>query len=104
MEILILVFVLWIGAKIGWWAREYSAIQDMQKLEMEKLEKHLEEKKIVITLEEVQGQIFCYKAEDGSFLAQGEDFDSLTDRLVERFPGKKFICDEKNLREVGFYS
>lgn len=104
IEILILVGVLFFGAHIGWRAREQAAIRSMQEHQFEKLQEHIEGKKIPITLEYVEGQLFCYRVEDGMFMANGKDWEELTERLTVRFPGKKFICDEQNLKSTGFYS
>jgi predicted negative regulator of RcsB-dependent stress response len=104
MEYLIGICILAVGTVIGWKYREYTALKMMQEMELQKVEQFVENKKIHIVLEENDGQMFCYEKETSNFMAMGETWDELADALSERYPGKRFVCDEENLTDMGFYS
>ena len=101
MEYLVGLAIFVCGAFVGWKYREYTALKMVQELQMEELEEHIENKKIAITVERNADQWFIYKKEDGTFMAQGDTWLSVCDRMAERYPGKRFVIDEDNAAEVG---
>ena len=101
MDIILGLAILFVGGVIGWKYREFTAIRMMNDMQLDKLEEELQNQKIYIKVEQQQGTWFAYDQEDGMFLAQGDDWKSVQKRLVERFPGKRFILDEDNMRKMG---
>ena len=101
MEFITYGGILWIGMIIGWKLRERAAIRQLEQLQLEEIEEYVENKKIPITVEIVDDQWFIYKKEDGSFMAQGESWEEVTDRMAERFPEKRFIIEPENAKAVG---
>ena len=104
MEYVIVLIIGCIGGSIfGWKYRERTAIKLLQEIEISEFEDHLKNSSISITIERDNGVIFCYNKNSGDYMAHGDDWDQLTEHLVTRFPDKKFVCDEDNLKEMGFY-
>ena len=99
MEFLI---VLFIGMCLGWKYREYTAVKIMAKHKEDIANKP--PPKIELTIENTGGRLYAYLAHDGSFAAQGDNWDKLTEALRDRYPGRKFKANEDNLKDVGFYS
>lgn len=51
---------------------------------------------VEVTAEHVQGYWYAYAKENGEFLGQGPTFDDALKSAGERFPGKKFWCNNQN--------
>ena len=107
MEIILLVvftFVVWImGAVSGWNAREKHAKQQMEKF-FAHVDEAEEEEQIHIIIEKHNDMLFVYDKDTKQFMAQGSSKEDVEKILVERFPGKRFACNESILKEVGFIS
>lgn len=110
MELLILVIVAMVFARIGWGLRELHAIRQVQKLDgmlKETIEEELEEikkKYLPIKIEKVKQEYYVYSIPDNTFMAQGTNRKELEDNLDKRYPGKRFAATPDNLKEVGFDS
>ena len=100
MELFLGLAIFATGCVVGWKYREHTAIKLMQQLQLEEVEEYVENKKIAITVEKNAGMWFIYKQEDGSFMAQGDTWEEVTNRMAERFPEKRFIVDADNAKEV----
>jgi hypothetical protein len=98
IEIIIAVFCVW----MGWRLREKVAIIQLDKMnrEVEKIEQTTIEV-VKVSIEQHSGRYYAYNYDHGNFMAQGNDWESLQKSLVDLFPNKKFILEEKNLEEVG---
>lgn len=101
------VLSLLVGIVYGWKLREVHA-KVVTKRIMEELQEGLEEQEsdemIQITIEQHNGVFYVYGREDNQFMGQGNTKEDLEDVLAKRFPGKRFACAEKVLKEVGFIS
>ncbi len=51
---------------------------------------------VEVTAEHVQGYWYAYSKENGQFLGQGPTFEAALKSACERFPGKKFWCNNQN--------
>lgn len=108
MELLILLIVAIVFARIGWGLRELHAIREVEKLNgmvRETLQEELEEikkKYLPIKIEKVEHGYFVYSIPDNTFMAQGTNRKELEENLDKRYPGKKFAATPDNLKEVGF--
>ena len=93
------------GGLFGWKYREYTALKLVKEAQdnAQRIEQALKKARMRVKVEKIGKQCFAYSWEDENFLAQGDSWDDLAKRLVERFPGKKFIMDEDNLKEQGYY-
>ena len=105
MDIITAIFLLLVGGFAGWKYREYTALKLVKEFneQQQKMSELVKKVQMKIKVESSNGQYFAYCDEQGDFLAQGDSWKSLSQRLVERFPGKKFIMDEDNLKEQGYY-
>lgn len=101
------VLSLLVGMYQGWKLRESYARVVTKKL-MEVLEKDLEESEseelIQINIEQHSGVFYVYDKQNAQFMGQGKSKEELEDVLAKRFPGKRFACPEKTLKEIGFIS
>ena len=101
MEELLLIII---ALAVGWFAREWLALYQMNKV-MSRMEIHLDEEMenmIPITIEYVDDKFYVYQQEGGVFMAQGKTRRELEENLMKRYPGKKFAANNSNLQEVGF--
>lgn len=108
MEFLILFVVMAFGFYLGWKFREVYATAQIRRL-MERAEEQAEkeelpEDRIPVNIEMHNNHYYVYHRDNNQFLGQGANLEEVEDVLMERFPGKKFACSEKMLREVGFLS
>lgn len=103
IAIFVVAFIF--GGGYGWHLRERHAERVLnhmiQQVEKETIQS---EHMIPITIEEHNGHLYVYNKENNSFLAQAATADELEEVLMERFPGKKFSCNEKTLKEFGLLS
>jgi restriction endonuclease S subunit len=106
MEYILLILIFVGGVGWGWRLREKMAVQNMQKIldNVEESAEELEEdlNRIPVTIERLNSQLFVYSMEDSSFMAQGDDWKEVEERLSSRYPGKKFHATRENLIEMGF--
>lgn len=108
MELLILLIVAIIFARIGWGLRELHAIRQVEQFEgmiKENLQEELEEikkKYLPIKIEKVNDAYFVYSIPDNKFMAQGTNRKEVEENLDKRYPGKRFAATPDNLKEVGF--
>jgi hypothetical protein len=101
MEELLLIII---ALAVGWFAREWLALYQMNRL-MNRIEVHVDEEMenlIPITIEYVDDKFYVYQQDGEVFMAQGKTRHELEENLMKRYPGKKFAANNSNLREVGF--
>lgn len=93
------------GGLAGWKYREYTALKLVKEAQenSKRIQEAIKKTRMRVKVEKIGEQCFAYAWDEGDFLAQGDSWDDLAKRLVERFPGKKFIMDEDNLKEQGYY-
>jgi hypothetical protein len=110
MEIILLVvftFIVWMmGAVSGWNARERHAKTQVEKhfQNIQEFVEEQEEEQIHIIIEKHNDMLYVYDKDTKQFMAQGSSKEDVEKILVERFPGKRFACQESILKEVGFLS
>lgn len=99
---IVCIIVYLLGFRSGWVAREKQAERFVNKFmdEMETLEK--DDNIINISIEKHNDTYYVYDKDNNSFMGQAINRKELENVLGERFPGKRFIADGSNLKEVGF--
>jgi hypothetical protein len=56
---------------------------------------------IEIKVEQHQGLLFAYEAEDDTFIAQGQNGDELLSRILDKYPvNVRVVCDRSNGGEL----
>lgn len=88
------------GFIVGWFLREWYALRKVEKIIADLNTNMVDEfkKKVIDINVEKSGDIFyIYRKDDGTFLAQGDDIDKLSDLLTEKYPGKLFNCSPEDL-------
>ena len=93
-----IVFILFIGAVIGWYAREQAAVNTINKLLAEADERV--EERIKIRIEKHNGVMYAYGVDKEDFLGQGTTLTEIDEILVAKFPGQQFAIKESNLAEL----
>ena len=107
MDILILFIVcisfLLLGFNLGWHAREKAAQRVVNKFidEMQSIEQQ-EADTINISIEKHNDTYYVYDKDENSFMGQATNRKELESVLASRFPGKRFMADKDNMKEVGF--
>jgi len=93
------------GGLAGWKYREYTALKLVKEAQenSRRIEEAIKKTRMRVKVEKIGEQCFAYSWDDENFLAQGDGWDDLAKKLVERFPGKKFIMDQDNLKDQGYY-
>ena len=99
MELFIGLLIFVIGARFGYKYREHTALKLMMQLQEEEVQAEVDTK-IAIKVEKMSDIWYVYK-EDGTFMAQGNTWEEVTDRIAERYPKKRFVIDPDNARHVG---
>jgi 3'-phosphoadenosine 5'-phosphosulfate sulfotransferase len=99
-EIFSLVFVMFVGVAIGWYAREQVAVNKIESLR-EEIKQNVQANSMRIRLEKEKEVLYAYDFDTDKFLGQGESFTALDEILAEKFPGKTFVVSDENLDEVG---
>ena len=108
MELLILILVAMVFARIGWQLREMHAMREVKKIEAEVIQhfetdlEEIKKKYHPIKIEKTQHGYFVYSIPDNTFMAQGTTREEVEKNLDKRYPGKRFAATPDNLREVGF--
>lgn len=103
MEFIVVAIIAVISFYVGWKAREIHAVNVIQKLTSEISEKMVEDFKdrvVDVTVEKNGDFFYIYRKDDGTFLGQGTDIDSLSDKLIEKFPGKLFNVSPEELAQL----
>lgn len=104
--LLFCIAFLVIGIVFGWRARgvhvKARAEMLLKQLQNNSEETTQEDFMIHITIEKHNNTFYVYKKGSSEFMAQGSTKEELEDVLRDRFPGKRFACEEKILSEVGF--
>jgi hypothetical protein len=105
MEIILCI----VAFGVGWLLREVYAVHRINSLieQLESIEENVEEDKnqqvFRINIEKHNDIFFCYSAEDGTFMAQGNTREELEQNLRERYPHViMFGASDDNLETVGF--
>jgi hypothetical protein len=95
--------VFFMGVSFGWNLRERMAERVVKKFlkEMEG-DQEVKESFINISIEKHNNTYYVYDKDDNSFMGQASNRIELEKVLGERFPGKRFMADSDNLKEVGF--
>lgn len=101
MDVLSALGLVAVGMYLGWKYREHTAIKMMERLRLEEVEEYVDNRKIAIKVEKMSNIWYVYKEEDGTFMAQGNSWEEVTDRIAERYPEKRFIIDPDNAKQVG---
>jgi hypothetical protein len=102
MEYILLILIFLVGAVLGWRLREKAAVRNLSKIIDSAEEQQEDLLRIPVNIQRVDGELMAYSIKDNSFMAQGWDWDELEQRLISRFPGKKFKATRENLIEMGF--
>ena len=100
MEFVILIAAIGAGIVAGWNMREVYAkrvVLDMIKETAEKVKKE----SIKIKLEKKDNTFYAFNFETDAFMGQAESFENIDKLLSDKFPGKKFLITEENMKEVG---
>lgn len=100
MEFVILMVALAVGVIFGWNLREVHAKRVVNNV-MADLKEKAKENSIKIKIEKNNGHLYVFNAEDDSFMGQGDTFAIVDKLLSEKYPGKKFLISEENVKEVG---
>lgn len=103
MEFLILFGALFVGVLLGWELRERYAMRVVNQLlkEVEESTEAEAEETDRIKLERHGEVVYAFDGED-NFIAQGATVYELDEAIQKRFPGRKFLIKESNMKEVGF--
>ena len=108
MDLFLCILVsLIVGYRLGWVGREESAKRFLLKYMQEVGEEQEDEEEdspdlLPIIIEKHEEGFFAYIREDNSFAAHGKTQEDLEDRLLARYPGRRFAIDPDNLEEVGY--
>lgn len=104
MEILLVFIIFGLGLGFGWNLREKIAEQKIKKV-LEHLEDQVmddeEETRIPVTIDMVENQFMVYDMISGQFMAQGNTWAEIEQRLTSRYPGKKFQATREDLEMMG---
>lgn len=106
METFIILFVVYaLGFLSGWIQRERSAQkrveQFLDRWEQQTTEE-VENNTIKINIEKHNNVFYVYDSEKNQFMGQGDTRATLEKALAQKFPGKRFLAEPENLKEVGF--
>ncbi len=95
--------IFFLGISFGWQLRERMAERVVKKFlaDIEGSE-DLKDNCINIIIEKQNDTYYVYDKENNSFMGQATNRKELEDVLASRFPGKRFLADSDNLKEVGF--
>lgn len=104
MEIIIAIIICSISFVFGWIVRERYAVRQLEKLlgQVKAMKDDVKEDLVFITIEKHDNIFFVYLKENNQFVLQANTQEELEEKLLEKFPGKKFAVKQENLDEVGF--
>jgi hypothetical protein len=103
ISLIVGVILFSLGVNLGWYLREKAAERIVNNIlkEMENTPTQ-DEEFINIIIEKHNDTYYVYGKDDNSFLGQAPSRNELEKILGDRFPGKRFMADTANLKEVGF--
>jgi hypothetical protein len=87
----------------GYSKRQREAIEKLNSF-VESIEKEEIENIIPVRIERQNDIFFVYNEEDSMFLAQGKSLEEIRELLVKRFPGKRIVASQENVKDVGIIS
>ena len=59
---------------------------------------------IPVRIERQNDVFYVYHEKDSLFLAQGKSLEEIRDLLTKRFPGKRIVASNDNVKDVGIIS
>lgn len=106
-DILFILAAVLAAFKLGQWYVTLQLHQEMTKLLAENnltiddvlTQAELETSVEVVTFTEENGQRFAW-GQDHRFLAQGQDYDEIFEKIIDRFPGKNFKIAQDNMSNL----
>jgi hypothetical protein len=101
--IVFLIFVYMFGFVRGYAKRQQEALEKLNMF-AEFLEEQEAENVIPVRIERQNDMFFVYHEKDSMFLAQGKSLEEIRDLLSKRFPGKRIIASNDNVKDVGIVS
>lgn len=103
IALLICTLIFFLGVSFGWNLRERMAERVVKKFLEEMEDSAVDSENLInISIEKENNTYYVYDKEKNSFMGQATSRKELEDVLAERFPGKRFLADSDNLKEVGF--
>jgi hypothetical protein len=96
--ILSLMFVFMLGALFGWTRHQNFLDRTMHKM-IREVTTEIRKNSIEITIEKHGAMIYIYDKNTKQFMAQGSSRDEVEEILLKKFPGKKFVADQKEIDE-----
>lgn len=104
MEIVIAIIVGIFSFIAGWVVRERYAVRQLEKLltQVNDIKKESRDDLVFINIEKHDGVFYVYLKENNQFVLQANSQEELEEKLLDKFPGKKFAVKQENLDEVGF--
>lgn len=104
MEIIIAIIISLVSFVFGWIVRERYAVRQLEKLltQVQDMKEESKQDLVFITIEKHDNVFFVYLKETNQFVLQANTQEELEEKLLEKFPGKKFAVKQENLDEVGF--
>lgn len=101
--IVFIVFVYMFGYVRGFRQSKEELVNKLNSFE-DQLTKMAEEDVIPVKIERENNILYVYKESDGLFLAQGKSLEEIRDLLTKRFPGKRIIASQENVKDAGLIS
>ena len=98
--ILSLMFVFFLGALFGWTRHQNFLERTMGKM-ISHVTEEIRKNSIEITIEKHGTMIYIYDKNTKQFMAQGSSRNEIENILHKKFPGKKFVADQKEI-DAGF--
>jgi hypothetical protein len=103
IALLMCTIIFFLGVSFGWNLRERMAERVVKKFLEEMEDSAVDSENLInIIIEKENNTYYVYDKEKNSFMGQANSRKELEDVLAERFPGKRFLADSDNLKEVGF--
>lgn len=98
-----LVFVIWSLACVvaGWLLASYFMARAIRRI-MARAEKEQLPEPINVRVQKEGNMFYVYNKDTEAFIVQGVDESDVAAKLVANFPGKTFIANPNDLREVGY--
>lgn len=93
-----LLFIFLLGAVFGWSRHEEYVNNRMNNI-IKHMHAEIKKDVIEITIENHNGMIYIYNKDTKSFMAQGSTRQEVEKILLDKFPGKKFAADPREIEE-----
>jgi len=103
VTVVLLVVVYMLGFVRGYVKRQQEAIEKLNVF-AEILEEQEAENIIPVRIERQNDMFYVYHEKDSLFLAQGKSLEEIRDLLTKRFPGKRIVASNDNVKDVGIIS